>query len=102
MVEIIQVAKTTRKAAQILRAIDHKLRQKLYMTIKSEGEMPVTDIHEKLGLAQSLCSQHLAKLRRAGLVKARRDGRFIFYSCNEEHLKRVDGFCSQMVEAAKK
>ena len=42
--------------------------------------MTVTDIYVKLRLEQSVASQHLAILRKAGVVQTERDGKFIFYS----------------------
>jgi ArsR family transcriptional regulator, arsenate/arsenite/antimonite-responsive transcriptional repressor len=43
------------------------------------GEVCVCDIHESLRIPQSKTSRHLAYLRRAGLVAARRDGLWIHY-----------------------
>ena len=43
------------------------------------GEVCVCDIHESLKISQSKASRHLAYLRRAGLVEARRDGLWIHY-----------------------
>jgi ArsR family transcriptional regulator, arsenate/arsenite/antimonite-responsive transcriptional repressor len=44
------------------------------------GEVCVCHIHESLGLPQSKVSRHLAYLRRAGLVTARKDGMWVYYS----------------------
>lgn len=43
------------------------------------GEVCVCDIHESLKIPQPKASRHLAYLRRAGLVSARRDGLWIHY-----------------------
>lgn len=43
------------------------------------GEVCVCDIHETLGIPQAKASRHLAYLRRAGLVAARRDGLWVHY-----------------------
>lgn len=43
------------------------------------GEVCVCDIHESLGIPQPKASRHLAYLRRAGLVEARREGLWIHY-----------------------
>lgn len=45
-----------------------------------EGEASVNVLTACLGLRQSSVSQHLAKLREAGIVKTRRDGQTIHYS----------------------
>ena len=44
-----------------------------------DGEICVCHIHESLGLPQPKTSRHLAYLRRAGLVKTRRDGLWVHY-----------------------
>ncbi len=45
----------------------------------ADGEVCVCDIHQALSLTQPKVSRHLARLRRAGLVIARRDGLWMHY-----------------------
>ena len=45
-----------------------------------DGEMSVGEICEELELPQANVSQHLAIMRERGLVNARKDGQFVFYS----------------------
>jgi DNA-binding transcriptional ArsR family regulator len=71
-----------KKAAMILRALNHKLRQQIVKLIDDNKKLTVTEIYIKLRLEQSVASQHLAILRRAGVVKTSRDGKFIYYSVN--------------------
>lgn len=47
------------------------------------GEVCVCDIHDTLKISQPKASRHLAYLRRAGLVSARRDGAWMHYSIAE-------------------
>lgn len=44
-----------------------------------DGERSVNDIAHRLGLKQSNTSQHLAVLRKAGILAPRRDGNTIYY-----------------------
>jgi ArsR family transcriptional regulator len=44
-----------------------------------DGDICVCDIHQSLGLPQPKVSRHLAYLRRAGLVDARKDGLWVHY-----------------------
>ncbi len=44
-----------------------------------DGERSVGDLVEKIGLSQSALSQHLARLRRDGLVRTRRSSQTIYY-----------------------
>jgi DNA-binding transcriptional ArsR family regulator len=78
-----------RKAVLVLRAVNHKLRQRI-IDLLDEGEsMTVTDIYIKLRLEQSVASQHLAILRRAGVVVTDRHGKFIYYSLNKDRLAQI-------------
>src|SRR5688500_20138604 len=43
------------------------------------GEICVCHIHDSLGIPQPMASRHLAYLRRAGLVAARKDGLWVHY-----------------------
>ncbi len=77
------------KAAMVLRAINHPLRQKMIELIDKEGSINVTKIYVKLRLEQSVASQHLAILRNEGFVNAERDGKFIYYSVNKDRISEV-------------
>jgi DNA-binding transcriptional ArsR family regulator len=53
------------------------------------GERDVTSLAEEVGTTVQVVSQHLAKLRLAGLVQARREGRRQVYLVNDPHLVAV-------------
>ncbi|HEY9369352.1 metalloregulator ArsR/SmtB family transcription factor [Streptomyces sp.] len=53
------------------------------------GEADVTTLTEACGAARPSVSQHLAKLRLAGLVTTRKDGRRVVYSLRHGHLRRL-------------
>ena len=78
-----------KKAAMILRALNHKLRQQIVKLIDENKRLTVTEIYIRLRLEQSVASQHLAILRRAGIVKTVRDGKFIYYSVNYDRINQV-------------
>ena len=78
-----------KKAAGVLRAVNHKLRQSMVKLLEDHGKMTVTEIYVKLRLEQSVASQHLAILRHANVVKTDRDGKFIYYSLNEERIAEL-------------
>lgn len=80
---------SVKKAAMILRAINHKLRQQIIKLINDQQKITVTEIYIKLRLEQSVASQHLAILRRAGIVKTERDGKFIYYTVNYEKVQQI-------------
>jgi DNA-binding transcriptional ArsR family regulator len=83
-----------RKAVLVLRAVNHKLRQRIIDLLENSQTMTVTDIYIKLRLEQSVASQHLAILRRAGVVITERQGKFIYYSLDKDRLNQI----SKLVE----
>jgi DNA-binding transcriptional ArsR family regulator len=57
--------------------------------VLAAGEADVTALAEQTGAARPAVSQHLAKLRLAGLVQPRREGRRAVYSLTDGHLRRL-------------
>ncbi len=66
-------------AARLLKALanDNRL---MILCVLAESEASVSQLNERIALSQSALSQHLALLRRDGLVKTRRASQTIFYS----------------------
>lgn len=87
-----------KKSALILRAINHKLRQQILKLINQKDKITVTEIYVKLRLEQSVASQHLAILRKAGFVTTTRDGKFIYYSVNHQRLQEVQRFAQDLLK----
>jgi DNA-binding transcriptional ArsR family regulator len=87
-----------KKAALVLRAINHKLRQQILKLIQQKERITVTEIYVKLRLEQSVASQHLAILRKAGFVNTERDGKFIHYSVNNQRLQEVNRFAQDLLK----
>jgi len=88
---------SVKKAALILRALNHKLRQQLLKLIEEESKITVTEIYVRLRLEQSVASQHLAILRKAGVVSTQRDGKFIFYIINHKRIDEISVLVNQLV-----
>lgn len=86
-----------KKAALVLRALNHKLRQQILTLIETEKKITVTEIYVRLRLEQSVASQHLAILRRAGIVTTQRDGKFIYYTVNYKRIDEINGVVDQLV-----
>ena len=86
-----------KKAAMILRALNHKLRQQIVKLLDENKKMTVTEIYVKLRLEQSVASQHLAILRRAGIVATQREGKFIYYGVNYSRIREVNQFVEQLI-----
>jgi DNA-binding transcriptional ArsR family regulator len=78
-----------KKAALVLRALNHKLRQEILKLIDHEKKITVTQIYVKMRLEQSVTSQHLAILREAGIVVTQREGKFIYYLINYKRVQQI-------------
>ena len=54
-----------------------------------ESEMCVCDIAYVLNMTQSATSHQLKVLKQAIIVKSRREGKIVYYSIDDEHVKRI-------------
>ena len=86
-----------KNAAKILRAINQNLRQRILKLLEENKRMNVSDIFVKLRMEQSITSQHLAILRRAGTVTTERKGKEIYYSLNTARIAAIALFIEQLV-----
>ena len=66
-------------AAELLKALGNEQRL-LVLCSLAEGALTVGELNRRVPLSQSALSQHLAKLREAGLVETRREAQTIHYS----------------------
>ncbi len=84
------LAEAAEQAADYLKSLANPVRLRI-LCLLAQGEAPVGDIAEKLGARQSLISQHLALLRKDGLVRPRRDGQTIHYALADEKAEKLIG-----------
>lgn len=85
-----------KKSQMTLRALNHKLRQQILSTIEKNENINVTEIYVKLRIEQSVASQHLAILRKANIVKTKREGKIIWYSVNFDRIKEIETYTKQL------
>ncbi|MHB8170691.1 MAG: ArsR/SmtB family transcription factor [Thermincolia bacterium] len=74
-----------RKLAEFFKALGDETRLKIIHML-SEKEMCVCEVIDQLDLSQPAISHHLKILRQAGLVKDSKEGKWVFYSLDEEAL----------------
>jgi ArsR family transcriptional regulator len=77
------------EAAKIFKALSDETRLKILAYLQ-DGELCVCDIIDALGKPQSTVSHHLFLLQTAGLIKSRKQGRWVLYSSDEEVLERYN------------
>ena len=63
-----------------------------------EAEMCVCDIAALLGMTQSAISHQLKALKNARLVKARREGKTVFYALADDHVKTIINCAIEHIE----
>jgi len=63
----------------------------------SDKEMTVSELADVLGLAQAATSQHLAVMRKAGVVETTKDGNFVHYRLADPKIAAACGVMSQAV-----
>jgi len=93
-------ALVTRELLVALKALADETRLGIF-TLLTRRELCVCEIEDMLNLSQSLVSNHLAVLRAAGLVKARRDAedaRWIFYRADPEAAAALRQKCATLLE----
>ncbi len=74
---------------QVFKLLSDETRLRVLTYLAREGELHVTALCDKLGQSQPAVSHHLALLRVAGLIEARRDGKHNFYSVRVKHFHRL-------------
>jgi len=76
------------QAAVFLKALSNENRLMILCHLLDQ-ELSVTALNEKLPLSQSALSQHLAVLRKDGLVSTRRESQTIYYSIGDVRVKEL-------------
>lgn len=61
-------------------------------------KLTVSEIYLKLRIEQSIASQHLALLRRSGVVQTKRSGKFIYYTLNQERLEEISQLIKELAK----
>ena len=87
-VELDRMLENATVATNYLKAISHEGRL-LTLCHLASGEKSVTELEGLLSSRQAAVSQQLARLRLEGLVRARRDGKVIYYSLTDDKSRRI-------------
>ena len=91
------------EAAALMKALSNEHRLLILCHLVSDEELTVGTLVERVGLSQSALSQHLARLRREGLVSFRRDAQTLHYRIADRKAAQVLGllrdlFCPELGE----
>ncbi|MCY2963407.1 MAG: metalloregulator ArsR/SmtB family transcription factor, partial [Planctomycetota bacterium] len=82
-------AQLEKNLVQVFKLLSDETRLRILFYLSRAGEMHVTALCDRLGQSQPAVSHHLALLRVAGLIEARRDGKHNFYSVRAGHFHHL-------------
>ncbi|MCR9095697.1 MAG: metalloregulator ArsR/SmtB family transcription factor [bacterium] len=74
---------------QLFKLLGDVTRARLLYALLEAGELCVCDLSAATGTPETNVSHALRLLRTAGIVKARRDGRMMFYSLDDAHVRML-------------
>lgn len=89
---LMDLATFEAKAGQVaatLKAIGNQRRLMVLCRLAEHGEMTAGDLARDVGLSQSACSQHLAKMRDEGLISYRRESQTLWYAIADVRIARL-------------
>lgn len=86
--ECIPAEETLYDLAELFKVFGDTTRIKILCAL-FQAEMCVCDMAALLGMTQSAISHQLRVLKQARLVKFRREGKVVYYSLDDEHVKRI-------------
>ncbi|MGH4140246.1 ArsR/SmtB family transcription factor [Clostridium sp.] len=75
--------------AEVLKVLAHPIRLCIVKSILDQGECNVSHMHTCLEVPQSTVSQHLQKLRYAGVIEGNRKGLNVNYKIRDERIIKL-------------
>ena len=79
----------TMAVSQIFKALSDDTRIKIAYALTVEQELCVCDVANIVGSTTATASHHLRHLRNLGLAKYRKEGKLVFYSLDDDHVKQL-------------
>ena len=76
---------------ELLRALSDETRQRIIGLFYAHKELCVNDIARNFALSRPTISHHLNLMKRAKLLRARKEGKEVYYSFNKDHVAEVMG-----------
>lgn len=86
--EVVIGEQTAADVAELFRAFSDTSRVRIIAAL-TEGELNVSALAAKVGLSESATSHHLRGLRQMRLVRARKEGRQVFYTLDDKHVEEI-------------
>lgn len=79
----------TVNVSRMFKALADDTRVKIAFALSEENELCVCDVAKIVGATTATASHHLRLLRNLGLAKYRKEGKLVFYSLDDDHVKQL-------------
>lgn len=79
----------TQAMVKIVKALADDTRMKIALALCEEDELCVCDVANIIGMTVANASHHLRLLHHMGLAKYRKEGKLVFYSLDDEHVRQL-------------
>lgn len=83
--------------ANTLKALGHPARIAIYKLLLNRNHQSCLEIVNQIPLAQATVSQHLAELKRVGLLFDKKVSNKVYYSINKETIPKIDGLFKELL-----
>jgi len=95
--QITSLEESIKNLSGILNLAGNEVRFKILFLLNKERELCVCDLSDILGMNVSAISQHLRKLKDAGIIKNRKEAQTIFYSLKPEAMSLLQSIFNLIV-----
>ncbi|KGR91264.1 ArsR family transcriptional regulator [Ureibacillus massiliensis 4400831 = CIP 108448 = CCUG 49529] len=75
--------------AKFFKVLSDPTRVKIAYALAFEDELCVCDVANIVGSTTATASHHLRNLRELGLAKSRKEGKLVFYSLDDDHVRKL-------------
>ncbi|WP_042354000.1 ArsR/SmtB family transcription factor [Bacillus rubiinfantis] len=77
------------EVAKLFKALSDETRMKIAYALTLEDELCVCDVAHIVGATTATASHHLRHLKNLGLAKYRKEGKLVYYSLDDDHVKQL-------------
>ncbi|WYP26921.1 metalloregulator ArsR/SmtB family transcription factor [Alkalihalobacillus sp. FSL W8-0930] len=75
--------------ADVFKALSDVTRLKIAYALLQEEELCVCDVANIIGMTTASTSHHLRHLRNLRIAKSRKEGKMVYYSLDDEHVRQL-------------
>jgi len=75
--------------AKLFKALSDETRMKIAYALTIKDELCVADVGNIVGATTATASHHLRHLKKLGLAKDRKEGKLVYYSLDDDHVKQL-------------